>query len=160
MDRFTRSFLEVRAELLRFLRRRAGRATAEDVVQDVWVRLRERSDPKSWREPRAVFFTTAANLAIDAHRREAVAEKVLAPESASEAASEAADPEAQAEAARSVERLVAALEQLPPACREAFLLNRLENLTHKEIANRFGVSTKTIQRHIQRALRACVRVME
>lgn len=161
MDRLTRCFLNTRDELLRFLTRRAGRVVAEDVVQDTWLRLRERSDPGSWQEPRAVFFTTAANLATDSYRRDAFAEKLFSPEAdSSEAACTRPDPEAQADTVSRLERLAAALDGLPPPCREAFLLNRLEGLSHAEIASRLGVSTKTIQRYIERALRVCLEVPE
>jgi DNA-directed RNA polymerase specialized sigma24 family protein len=80
VDRLTRSFLEARDDLLRFLRRRGRRhqpGTAEDIVQTVWLKHRERDDSQSWQEPRAVLFTTAANLQTDAHRREVAAEKVF-----------------------------------------------------------------------------------
>jgi RNA polymerase sigma-70 factor (ECF subfamily) len=59
-----------------------------------------------------------------------------------------------------LERLSVALEQLPEQCRRAFLLNRLDGLTHTQIATQLGVSTKTVQRHIERALRVCVEVLE
>jgi DNA-directed RNA polymerase specialized sigma24 family protein len=39
-------------------------------------------------------------------------------------------------------------------------MNRIEELTHAEIAARLGISTKTVQRHIERALRLCVQVLE
>jgi DNA-directed RNA polymerase specialized sigma24 family protein len=39
-------------------------------------------------------------------------------------------------------------------------LNRLEGLSHAEIASRLGVSTKTIQRYVERALRICLEVPE
>jgi DNA-directed RNA polymerase specialized sigma24 family protein len=48
-------------------------------------------------------------------------------------------------------RLQASLSKLPPFCREAFLLNRVEGLTHAEIAGRFGVSVRTINRFMVRA---------
>src|SRR5580700_1635062 len=101
MDRLTRSFLEARDDLLRFLKRRGRRDADEDIVQNVWLKLRERGgDPRSWEEPRAVLFTTAANLKIDAYRREAVAEKALGQEAAlQEVCGPEADPEAQADAA-------------------------------------------------------------
>jgi RNA polymerase sigma factor (sigma-70 family) len=153
MDKVTPRFLEVRDELLRLMTRRVGHAQAEDIVQEVWLRLRERSDPSFWREPRAVIFKTAVNLAVDLHRRRESAEKALALQ---DAAPLGGDPETQADALLGVQRLAAALQGLPVECREAFLLNRLDNLTHKEIAWRLGVSTKTVQRHIRRALRACV----
>ena len=160
MDRLTRSFMEARDDLLRFLRRRGRQRAAEDIVQTVWLKLRERGeDPQTWQEPRAVLFTTAANLGTDHHRRETVAERALSQEAASAEAA-GPDPEGHADAVGQLERLSVALEKLPEQCRRAFLLNRLEGLTHAEIASQLGVSTKTVQRHIERALRACVEVLE
>jgi DNA-directed RNA polymerase specialized sigma24 family protein len=40
---------------------------------------------------------------------------------------------------------------LPQICREAFLLNRVEGLSRIEIAEKFGVSVRTIDRHMVRA---------
>ena len=162
MDRLTRSFLEARDDLLRFLKRRGRRGAAEDIVQSVWLKLHERGgDPKSWHEPRAVLFTTAANLKIDAHRREIAAEKALAKEAAlQDVDGSGVDPEAQADAAGRLERLSAALAELPPQCRQAFLMNRIDELTHAEIAARLGISTRTVRRHIERALQLCVQVLE
>ena len=162
MDRLTRSFLEARDDLLRFLKRRGRQSAAEDIVQNVWLKLRERGgDPQSWQEPRAVLFTTASNLKIDTYRRETTAQEALSREAAAaEVDRPDLDPEAQADAAGRLERLSTALAQLPPQCREAFLMNRIDELTHAEIATRLGVSTKTVQRHIERALRLCVQVLE
>jgi RNA polymerase sigma-70 factor (family 1) len=42
--------------------------------------------------------------------------------------------------------------QLPDKCREVYKLSREENLSHKEIAERLGISTKTVENHITRAL--------
>jgi RNA polymerase sigma-70 factor (ECF subfamily) len=162
MDRLTRSFMEARDDLLRFLRRRGRQRAAEDIVQTVWLKLHERGEnSETWQEPRAVLFTTAANLGTDNHRRETVAERAISMEAASaEVVSSGPDPEAHADAVGQLERLSAALEQLPEQCRNAFLLNRLEGLTHAQIASQLGVSTKTVQRHIERALRICVEVLE
>jgi RNA polymerase sigma factor (sigma-70 family) len=157
MDRLTRCFLEARNDLLRFLAGRTGHATAEDIVQDAWIKLREHGDATSWHETRAVLFTTAANLATDTQRREARAVRSVGYElSEVDLSCSRCDPQEQVDATEQLERLAAALEQLPPLCREAFLLYRLDALTHREIAARLGVSKKSVQRYIERAFRHCL----
>jgi len=161
MDRLTRCFLEIRAELVRFLTRRNGRSGAEDVVQDAWLKLHERGDAESWREPRAILYTTAAHLGTDTQRRDAHSDRLFARDSEfPEAQCPRPGPESQVQTESQLNALAAALEELPPQCREAFLLNRLDGLTHTQIAQRLGISTKTVQRHIERALRLCVQVLE
>jgi RNA polymerase sigma-70 factor (ECF subfamily) len=146
---------------VRFVARRTGRSAAEDVVQNVWLNLRERGESESWREPRAVLFRTAANLGTDIYRREAHTQRLFGEaEELDEAISPSPGPESETEGAHRLEQLVAALDDLPAQCREALLLNRLEGLTHVQIAQRLGISTKTVQRHIERALRHCTQLLE
>lgn len=51
------------------------------------------------------------------------------------------------------EKLVQAIEQLPPRCREVFKLSRFAGLPHQRIADRLNISPKTVEHHISRALR-------
>lgn len=52
------------------------------------------------------------------------------------------------------ERLVRhALELLPERTREIFLMSRAQNLSHKEIAERLGISPKGVEFHIAKALK-------
>ncbi|UZJ65649.1 RNA polymerase sigma-70 factor [Sphingobacterium sp. KU25419] len=44
------------------------------------------------------------------------------------------------------------IEQLPVRSREVFKLSRLEQLTHKEIAKKLNISTKTVEYHIAKSL--------
>lgn len=44
------------------------------------------------------------------------------------------------------------IDGLPQRCKEVFLLSRNEHLSHKEIAVRLGISEKTVDEHIHRAL--------
>jgi RNA polymerase sigma-70 factor (ECF subfamily) len=45
------------------------------------------------------------------------------------------------------------LEQLPPQCRKVFKLSRFENRKNKEIAEELGISEKTVEGHITKALK-------
>ena len=46
------------------------------------------------------------------------------------------------------------LKTLPAQTREIFIRSRYYNQNHKEIANALGVSTKTVEFHITKALKA------
>lgn len=46
-----------------------------------------------------------------------------------------------------------ALDDLPPAYREAFVMHRFKNMTYKEIASLLNVSPKTVDYRIQQALK-------
>ncbi len=55
----------------------------------------------------------------------------------------------------SLERLITmvkqAIQELPPKCKEVFLMSKKEGLTHIEISNYLNLSPKTIERHITMA---------
>jgi len=51
-----------------------------------------------------------------------------------------------------VEIINVAIEELSPKCREAFLLSRYNQLKYKEIADVMGISVKTVEIHISKAL--------
>lgn len=46
------------------------------------------------------------------------------------------------------------VESLPLQCRKVFLMSRNENLKNKEIAQELGISVKTVEKHITKALSA------
>lgn len=46
-----------------------------------------------------------------------------------------------------------AMEQLPPKCREVFMLSRLSGLTYQQIADSLGISVKTVENQMGKAIR-------
>jgi RNA polymerase sigma factor (sigma-70 family) len=139
-------------ELHGFARRRVGRQEAEDVVQDAYLHLLQRGTAATLEQPRAYLFRITANLAVDFARKAKI--RLCYAGEAFELGVNAvapANPEAATGASMELARLQASLSKLPPLCREAFLLNRVEGLTHAEIAGRFGVSVRTIDRFMVRA---------
>lgn len=51
------------------------------------------------------------------------------------------------------ERIEEAMKQLPEQCRRVFYLSRFEELRYNEIAERLGISAKTVENQIGKALR-------
>ncbi|SKB49365.1 RNA polymerase sigma-70 factor, ECF subfamily [Sphingobacterium nematocida] len=45
------------------------------------------------------------------------------------------------------------LDELPEKCKEVFILSRIDRLSHKEIADKLGISTKTVENHITKAVK-------
>lgn len=45
------------------------------------------------------------------------------------------------------------IDQLPQRCKEVFILNRIEKISHKMIATQLGISTKTIENQMTKALK-------
>lgn len=45
-----------------------------------------------------------------------------------------------------------AIEELPPRCREVFILSRLENLSNKSIAAQLDISVHTVENHLVKAI--------
>jgi RNA polymerase sigma factor (sigma-70 family) len=135
-------------ELHGFARRRVGHQEAEDVVQDAYLHLLQRGTGATLEHPRAYLFRIAANLAVDYARKAKVRLHGFGLACNAEAP---ASPEAAAGGAMELRRLQASLAELSPLCRDAFLLNHIEDLTHAEIAGRLGVSIRTIDRYMARA---------
>lgn len=150
-------------ELVRFVARRAGPQAARDLVHDAWIRLAERqrgeSDaPAAPDSPpgasRAYLYAVMENIAIDhlrhgqrtAQRFDTSAKEGEPP---SPLSPDVADTHSYRQALAEVE---SALAQLPPRCRDIFLADRIEGASHAELAERHGVSVKTVEREVMRAM--------
>jgi RNA polymerase sigma-70 factor (ECF subfamily) len=51
------------------------------------------------------------------------------------------------------DKIQKALKNLPAQCRQVFELSRFEELKYREIADQLGISIKTVETHMGKALR-------
>ena len=56
-------------------------------------------------------------------------------------------------------QLLALIDNLPPRCKEAFVLYKFEGLSHAEIAKKMGISINMVEKHIINALVICKKGM-
>jgi RNA polymerase sigma-70 factor (ECF subfamily) len=135
--------------LLAFLRRRFGAQDAEDLAQEAYLRVARTT--AEVRNPRAFLARVALNVARDQIRR-----RRARPALVREDAAIAADPGSQAEALLLKEAILA----LPPKLQEVFVLSRFAGLTYEEIAHRCGISVKTVEGRMTKALAMCTALMK
>lgn len=133
-------------------------ADAEDVCQDAFVTALEHLE--SCRRPEGFggwLLTIVRNRAVDLRRRRSVRE--ARPLDAEEAVPSADDPERDAQRAERHRELLEALHHLSERQREVLLLYDFEGWSHKEIAERLGISEGSARVHLhngRRALRECL----
>jgi len=53
-----------------------------------------------------------------------------------------------------LEKIRQEIDKLPPKCREVFIMSKVRGMKYKEIAEELGISTKTIENHMIKALRS------
>lgn len=155
-DAFEQVFRRLREGLLRYVRSIVeSDVVAHDLVQDVFVYLwglRETLDPS--RPLKTYLYRMARNRAyrfLRDERAHAAKHEVLKRQaSAQTLGSEAQDARLDADALS--RKLRAWISALPERQREALLLSRFHGLSHREIASIMGVSPRTVNNHIVRAL--------
>jgi RNA polymerase sigma-70 factor (ECF subfamily) len=150
---FSKLFSESNHALRRYVRRLVkSRETAEDIVQEAFLRTYEHADRVE--TPRAFLFSAARNLAADARRHNRVQNtNSLGDFDTSHVVSPAESIEEGVLADERSRLLKEAVERLSPQCRAAFALRVFHACSYKEIAQRLGLSPKTVENHIARALR-------
>ncbi|MNZ16298.1 putative RNA polymerase sigma factor FecI [compost metagenome] len=150
-------FIAQRSNLVRFLTGRTGcRATADDLLQETWLKLHHLQLGDSVDNPLGYLRRMVVNLAIDDAR--ANARRLLDPmeiEMLLEVPDEAPNAEQVTSDQQQLQRLAEVLEELPQRRRELFLAARVEGLPHKDLAQRFGVSLRTVELEVRRALDHC-----
>lgn len=131
------------ALLAYFRRQRALAGTAEDLLQDTFVRaIRGFTRLRSSVSPQAYLFGIARHVSLDALRAHRPTEEFF---------TEPAAPAAAPEDAR-LDRMRAAIASLPEAQRETLLLKLHHELSYDEIAEVLGIPVGTVRSRLHHAV--------
>jgi RNA polymerase sigma factor (sigma-70 family) len=138
------------------LARRLGSAdVADDVLQEAYLRVSRMPAMAAVLHPRTYLFRIALNIAADRRRSEKRRLARSEVELLLRLDQDDLDPERIAQARSSVRALELALEELAPRRRAIFVAVRVNGLTVPEVAARFGLSTRYIERELKDALDHC-----
>lgn len=123
---------------------------AEDLVQDVFMKIWERKDSINDLTLKPLLYKIARNLYFNMYKRNTLDIKFI---NASVHENENESPEFLLEMKEFDEKLQKALADLPEHCRTIFLMSRIDDLKYHEIAISFNISIKAVEKQISKALR-------
>ena len=133
------------------LRRLGSTHQAADLTQDTFVRVIAGQQVHAIREPKAYLTTLAQRVLYHFWRRREL-EQAWLDALATLPEEVAPSPEDYALVREAIEAVDQWMEGLPPKVRQVFLLRRLEDLKHTEIAEVMCLSVATVERYMKQAL--------
>lgn len=155
-------YVRMRKSLMRYASRYFKQPQEiEDIVQEAFVKVLEERSRRNIQVSDAYLYRTTHNLALNILDRSdyKLTDTVgdLLPESV---LLKSASLEDEFESRERFELFCRCVRQLPRKCQRAFILRRVYGLSHREIAERMGISVKTVEIHVAKALVRCTDLMD
>lgn len=150
-------FLENRPSLLRFLHARGAGDAAEDLLQDIWIKVSAGiSGPVA--EPIPYLYRIASNLVLDRNRAERRRQRRQRdwgrPDGGSPVISAPTCGERTVLAREELDLINARLLELGERTYRIFCRFRIDGSPQSDIAAEFGISLSAVEKHLQKAYRA------
>jgi len=146
-------FTELRPALVRRAAAMGMAGDAEDVVPDVWLKIRSAEAPIS--NPQAYLLRMVYTAVLDrrwGERRSAARDAAWAsPANLTDDTIQAADAERRLIATQTLLAVEARLEALGDPAAAIFRRHRIEGVPQRQIASEFGMGLSTVEKHMRRA---------
>lgn len=158
---FIREVLPLEGDLVQFLQHHnRNRSDISDLRQEVYLRAYESAQTELPQSTRPLVFAIARNVLVDRFRRDRIVPIEGMPDvDAIEIPTDQPGPDRSIIARSELRRLYEALDRLPPRCREAVVMRRVDQLSRREIATRMGLSETTVKTHLNDGLRLLVTML-
>jgi RNA polymerase sigma factor (sigma-70 family) len=137
---------------LRLTRSLGSEDLARESLHETWLRLNHTGEAGSVERPFAYVLRIAFNIARDRLRAENRRARRSEIGAVLGIADPAPGPDQQAQARLELAALEHAIRDLPERSRAILLASRLEGLTHRAIADRLGISKRTVQYELERTV--------
>lgn len=129
--------------------RRYGVEDAEDLFQETWLRVAPHQTTLGIRHPKAFLLRIASNLAADHYARRG--RRALHAHEAGQLVGWGFEMPAQADEVLAKQLVLS----LPVPLRDVFVLSRFGGLTNSQIGEQLGISPKTVEWRMTKALAHC-----
>ena len=159
MSKILEAFLKNQTAIKRLLARYSlGKQDIEDLTQEVFIKGFAAETKTEIQDPKAFLFRIARNAAVT-HLRKRKRSSIDALEEmgGSDVVLDEgqANSEEQLDGRRKILLFAEAVAHLPPQCRKAFLMRRVEGLAFKQIAVRMDISVSSAEKHVKNGLLKC-----
>jgi RNA polymerase sigma factor (sigma-70 family) len=135
----------------RLTRRLGSVELATETLHEVWLRLARTGSPGVVHSPESYVLRVALNVAFDRRHAEGRELPVSDVEALRHIDDDELDPERITAARSEIMALKRALDELPARCRSIFIAARVEGVPQADIAKRFRISTRMVERELKRA---------
>ncbi len=151
------AFVENQAGLKRFIARFLGnRQDIEDVSQEAFLRAFSAERDRKIDRPKSYLYRIAKHVALSklTHKSRKITDYIEEIDS-SEVLNKATSAEDELVARQSLGIHCEAVAGLPRQCRRVYLMRKTYGMSHREIADRLGISTSTVEKHLIKGVKQC-----
>jgi len=142
--------------LKNMLQRIVPSADIEDIVQETFIRAHEAEVKKRIDHPKAYIYKTARNLALNfIAKKENTSMSKLEDYSEPDVYLEDLAKINEVESKEKFRLFCAAVRDLPPQCRKAFIMKRVFGFSIRDISTKLGISESTTEKHIAKGVLRC-----
>jgi RNA polymerase sigma-70 factor (ECF subfamily) len=158
---FVREVLPLEAMLMRFLAKNwRNKSDLEDFRQEIYAQVLDAAENSIPEQTKPFVFSVARNLLIDRFRKEHIVPiEAVAELDTLRVPSDEPGPERSTISRDLLRRLQLGIESLPPRCREAVVLKRIEGLSRREISQRMDITEQTVSDHVAHGMRVLADVL-
>lgn len=154
-DWFIREVLPLEPMLTRFLQRNwRNEAEISDLRQESYARVYEAALRERPVLVKPFLFQIARNMMIDRLRKQSVISlETVADFDWLNVSDDKPSSETCVAARQELRLLQAALDELPPRCRQVILMRKVEGLSQKEVAKHMGIAVETVENQVAKGMR-------
>jgi RNA polymerase sigma-70 factor (ECF subfamily) len=152
---FVEEVLPLEPMLMRLLRRNwHDISETSDLRQEAYVRIYEAAQRERPAPVKPFLIMIARNLMIDRMRRKNVVSiRTMADVEWLNVLEDGPSPEDRVSARQELQRMQAALDQLPARCREVIILRRVYGFSQREVAIKMGIKEETVENQVMKGMR-------
>jgi len=128
----------------------------EDIVQETFLRAWESEKSQVIKSPRSFLFTVAKNIALsEIYRKANQLTLYMGDLEELNVIANVLSVEDNLEIHERLAALSSIVRSLPPQCQRVVIMRKVLGFSHKEIAKRMKISTRTVEKHLTKGLKRC-----